>query len=175
MLGASNEYRKMIRGLKPDAKKHQTFVDVQSVILETWVPTHCMIFILPQLLLSHSWQARRCGEGRGCSSTCSWRASIASPSPRTWLRCLCPPFGWKRSVHLTVWPLGSLLAWLAIVTFTGYSTQWRNGQFLQEETHQHAQDPGHCALGGALRRHRRGSSGRHLLHISAGTPDGGSS
>lgn len=35
MLGASNEYRKMIRGLKPDAKKHQTFVDVQSVILET--------------------------------------------------------------------------------------------------------------------------------------------
>jgi len=31
MLGASNEYRKMIRGLKPDAKKHQTFVDVQSV------------------------------------------------------------------------------------------------------------------------------------------------
>ncbi|XP_034108645.1 sensory neuron membrane protein 2 isoform X1 [Drosophila albomicans] len=31
MLGASNEYRKMIRGLKPDAKKHQTFVDVQSL------------------------------------------------------------------------------------------------------------------------------------------------
>lgn len=37
MLGASNEYRKMIRGLKPDAKKHQTFVDVQTVseILDT--------------------------------------------------------------------------------------------------------------------------------------------
>ncbi|KRF84431.1 sensory neuron membrane protein 2 isoform X4 [Drosophila virilis] len=31
MLGASNEYRKMIRGLKPDAKKHQTFVDVQTL------------------------------------------------------------------------------------------------------------------------------------------------
>ncbi|XP_037946465.1 sensory neuron membrane protein 2-like [Teleopsis dalmanni] len=31
MLGASNEYRKMIRGLKPDAKKHQTFVDVQML------------------------------------------------------------------------------------------------------------------------------------------------
>ncbi|XP_030385127.1 sensory neuron membrane protein 2 isoform X2 [Scaptodrosophila lebanonensis] len=31
MLGASNEYTKMIRGLKPDAKKHQTFVDVQSL------------------------------------------------------------------------------------------------------------------------------------------------
>ncbi|XP_068142736.1 LOW QUALITY PROTEIN: sensory neuron membrane protein 2 [Drosophila tropicalis] len=31
MLGASNEYRKMVRGLTPDAKKHQTFVDVQSL------------------------------------------------------------------------------------------------------------------------------------------------
>ncbi|KRG06261.1 hypothetical protein AWZ03_000894 [Drosophila navojoa] len=31
MLGASNEYRKMIRGLNPDAKKHQTFVDVQTL------------------------------------------------------------------------------------------------------------------------------------------------
>ncbi|XP_055846378.1 sensory neuron membrane protein 2 isoform X1 [Episyrphus balteatus] len=29
MLGASNEYSKMIRGLKPDVKKHQTYVDVQ--------------------------------------------------------------------------------------------------------------------------------------------------
>lgn len=175
MLGASNEYRKMIRGLKPDAKKHQTFVDVQSVILETWVPPHYMIFILSQLLW-HSWRARRCEEGRGCSSTCSWRASIALPSPRTWPRCLCLPFGWKRSVHLTLWPLAKppcmTCKWL---TFTGYSTQWRNGQFLQEETHQHAQDPGHCALGGAWRRHRRGSTGRHLLHISAWTPDGGSS
>ena len=31
MLGASNEYTKMIRGLNPDATKHQTFVDVQHV------------------------------------------------------------------------------------------------------------------------------------------------
>ncbi|XP_049313299.1 sensory neuron membrane protein 2 isoform X4 [Bactrocera dorsalis] len=31
MLGASNEYTKMIRGLRPDAKKHQTFVDVQHL------------------------------------------------------------------------------------------------------------------------------------------------
>ena len=31
MLGASNEYTKMIRGLNPDAAKHQTFVDVQHV------------------------------------------------------------------------------------------------------------------------------------------------
>lgn len=45
MLGASNEYRKMIRGLKPDAKKHQTFVDVQSVILENWVPIYDLILI----------------------------------------------------------------------------------------------------------------------------------
>ncbi|XP_013112607.1 sensory neuron membrane protein 2 isoform X2 [Stomoxys calcitrans] len=29
MLGASNEYTKTIKGLKPDAKIHQTFVDVQ--------------------------------------------------------------------------------------------------------------------------------------------------
>lgn len=38
MLGASNEYRKMIRGLNPDAKKHQTFVDVQTVSgsLNSW-------------------------------------------------------------------------------------------------------------------------------------------
>nr|QEO32906.1 sensory neuron membrane protein 2 [Delia antiqua] len=31
MLGASNEYTKMIRGLKPDAQKHQTYVDVQHL------------------------------------------------------------------------------------------------------------------------------------------------
>ncbi|XP_067646318.1 sensory neuron membrane protein 2 isoform X2 [Eurosta solidaginis] len=31
MLGASNEYTKMIKGLRPDAKKHQTFVDVQHL------------------------------------------------------------------------------------------------------------------------------------------------
>ncbi|XP_055909082.1 sensory neuron membrane protein 2 isoform X1 [Eupeodes corollae] len=31
MLGASNEYKKMIRGLRPDPKKHQTFVDVQQL------------------------------------------------------------------------------------------------------------------------------------------------
>lgn len=31
MLGAANEYRRTVRGLRPDAKKHQTFVDVQHV------------------------------------------------------------------------------------------------------------------------------------------------
>ncbi|KAL9905933.1 sensory neuron membrane protein 2 isoform 3-T3 [Glossina fuscipes fuscipes] len=31
MLGASNEYTSTIRGLKPDAKKHQTYVDVQQL------------------------------------------------------------------------------------------------------------------------------------------------
>ncbi|TMW51777.1 hypothetical protein DOY81_003158 [Sarcophaga bullata] len=31
MLGASNEYTKMIRGLNPDTAKHQTFVDVQHL------------------------------------------------------------------------------------------------------------------------------------------------
>ncbi|XP_073836371.1 sensory neuron membrane protein 2 isoform X2 [Musca autumnalis] len=31
MLGASNEYTKTIKGLKPDAKIHQTFVDVQHL------------------------------------------------------------------------------------------------------------------------------------------------
>ncbi|XP_037813023.1 sensory neuron membrane protein 2 [Lucilia sericata] len=31
MLGASNEYTKTIRGLNPDAQKHQTFVDVQHL------------------------------------------------------------------------------------------------------------------------------------------------
>uniref|UniRef100_A0A1A9VFE6 Sensory neuron membrane protein 2 n=1 Tax=Glossina austeni TaxID=7395 RepID=A0A1A9VFE6_GLOAU len=31
MLGASNEYTSTVRGLKPDAKKHQTYVDVQQL------------------------------------------------------------------------------------------------------------------------------------------------
>uniref|UniRef100_A0A1A9WIY5 TAFH domain-containing protein n=2 Tax=Glossina TaxID=7393 RepID=A0A1A9WIY5_9MUSC len=31
MLGASNEYTSTIQGLKPDAKKHQTYVDVQQL------------------------------------------------------------------------------------------------------------------------------------------------
>lgn len=34
MLGAANEYRRTVRGLHPDAKKHQTFVDVQHVSIE---------------------------------------------------------------------------------------------------------------------------------------------
>uniref|UniRef100_A0A240SWY4 lysozyme n=1 Tax=Glossina morsitans morsitans TaxID=37546 RepID=A0A240SWY4_GLOMM len=35
MLGASNEYTSTVRGLKPDAKKHQTYVDVQQVKEQT--------------------------------------------------------------------------------------------------------------------------------------------